>query len=245
MTIPYSADLYQAVVPGGMVTFRQLFETWYGSGIGQPVTGVTITITQAGAQTPVLGPTSDGFETADGVTYTYQWMPPAATPPGDYLAVLAGTGTSGVVTYTQAVTVAAPPALTPAPGIYATAAQYQAESGDTYTPVRIVQATLRRATEVIDRVMIGARYAVDQNSMPVDPGILDIFMRATCAQAEFQLASSDPAHVKSQYVSTSVGGVSVTRTKGAQDQAFPPLAPAAAQILQTAGGLPGAPLLGW
>jgi hypothetical protein len=104
---------------------------------------------------------------------------------------------------------------------------------------------MRRASEVIDRAMIGAVYRTDANSMPTDPGIMDVFMRATCAQCQFLLALNDPANVKSQYASTSMGGVSQTRTANAQGQAFPPLAPQAAVILQTAGALPGAPLLGW
>jgi hypothetical protein len=245
VSIPYSADLYQAVLPGGMVTFMQLFETYYGSGIAQQVTGTQITVTPAGSGTPLLGPTGTGVTSGDGMTFSYQWFPPVGTPPGDCLVTWSATGQNGTVTYTQAVTVAAPPSPTPAPGVYATAVQYQAETGDEYTPVSRVQIALRRASETIDRNMIGAAYTVDADQMPTDPGVIDVFMRATCAQAEFDLALNDPAHVKSQFTSTNVGGVSLTRAPGAQMQIFPPLAPRAAQILHTVGALPGAPLLGW
>jgi hypothetical protein len=244
--LPFGADLYQAVSPGGTVALIQMFETAVGSAIPQAVSGVTITITaaQAGAL-PAVGPTGAGLVSADEATFTYQWSPPASIVPGDYLAVFSATGPNGAVAYTQVVTVAAPPVLTPAPGVYATVAQYREEIGDSWTPDMRVQARLRRASETIDRAMIGAAYTVDANGMPIDPGIINVFMRATCAQVEFDLANNDPAGVKSQYSSTSVGGVSATRTARAQGQAFPPLAPAAAQILHTVGGLPGAPLLGW
>lgn len=245
MTIPFGADLYQAVSPGGTVTLTQTFETSRGSSIPQPVSDVTITITLAGNDAPAVGPTADGLQSTAESAFTYEWAPAAGTTPGDYVAVFAGTGPDGPVTYAQAVTVAAPPSLTPAPGTYATVDQYRAETADTWTPANRVQVTLRRASQTIDRALIGARYAVDASGMPTDPGIISVFMRATCAQAEFMIANNDPANVKSQYASTNVGGVSGTRTASAQGQVFPPLAPGAAEVLHTVGALPGAPLLGW
>lgn len=244
MPIPFTADLYQAVSPGGQVTLTQMFETTIGSAQAQAVSDPAITISAAGG-TAVVGPTAVGLVSADESTYTYVWSPPPTTPPGDYLAVFSGTGPNGAVAYTQAVTVAAPATLAPAPGVYASEGQYRDEIGDQHTPAARVQRALRRATETLDRCLIGAQYAVDANGMPTDPGILNVFMRACCAQAEFDLANNDPAHVKSQYASSSVGGISATRTASAQGQALPPLAPNAAQILQTVGALPGAPLLGW
>ena len=245
MTIPFSADLYQAVWPGGTVTLTQLFETFYGSQLPQPVSDPSITITAAAGGDPVLGPTSDGLTTTDEATYAYTWTPAASTAPGDYQAVFNGTGPGGLITYAQVITVAARAELTPAPGCYASVAQYRQFTGDQWTPTQRVQPALQAATETIDRSLIGARYAVDANAMPTDAGIQNVFMRATCAQAQFDIANNDPAHVKSQYSSVNVSGVSSTRTASAQGQVFPPLAPRAAQILQTVGALPGAPLLGW
>jgi hypothetical protein len=245
VTVPYSADLYQAVLPGGAVTFMQLFETYYGSGIPQQVSGVTITITPAGSSVALLGPTGTGITTGDSMTFSYQWLPAVSTPPGDCLVTWTATGLSGTVTYTQAVTVAVRPSATPSPGVYATIAQYQNWSGDTLTPGNLVAVTLRRASEVIDWALTGASYVTDADSMPTDPGIIDIFCRATCAQCQFMLANNDLANVKSQYAWTNMGTTQVTRTKSAQGQTFPPLAPHAAMILSTVGALPGAPLLGW
>ena len=245
MTIPFGADLYQAVSPGGTVTLTQMFETFTGSQLPQAVSGVTVTITPGAGGAAVVGPTSAGLVSADESTYTYVWNPAPTIAPGDYLVLLSGTGANGPVSYTQAVTVAAPPSLAPAPGQYASVAQFRHEIGDEWTPEIRVQRALKRASETIDRNLIGARYVVDANGMPTDPGIINILMRATAAQCAFDLANNDPDHVKSQYASTSVGGISATRTPSAQGQAFPPLAPNAAQILHTVGALPGAPLLGW
>lgn len=245
MTLPFSADLYQAVWPGGTVTLTQLFETFYGSQLPQPVSDAQITITPASGQQPVLGPTGEGLITTDEATYQYVWNPPSSTTPGLHLAVFTGIGPNGQITYNQAVNVGARAELSPAPGCYASVSQYRTETGDTWTPSARVQRALKDGSSTLDRAMIGARYVVDANAMPTDPGIAEVFMRAVCAQAEFVIANNDLSHVKSQYASTSVSGVSATRTASAQGQVFPPLAPRAAEILQNVGALPGAPLLGW
>jgi hypothetical protein len=244
MSVPYSSDIYQAVVPGGSVTFQQMFETSFGSGIEQPVTGVTVTITLAGSPPPLLGPTSAGVVAIDTATYSYTWNPAATVAPGNYLAAFTGTGPNGPIVYTQAVLVASPPSPVPMPGVYATLAQYQAWSGDSVTPASLVTPTLQRASEVLDYYLKGAVYATDADSMPTDAGVIDVFMRATCAQCQFMIALNDPAFVKSQYASTSMGGVALTRSQAAQGRMVP-LAPMAAVILGNAGVLPGAPLINW
>jgi hypothetical protein len=245
VTVPYSSDLYKAVLPGGAVIFTVMFETYYGSGQPQPVSNVSIAITLNGSSTPTLGPTSTGVVAADNASYSYQWLPGVTVAPGDYSVLWSAIGSSGTVTYTQAVTVAAAPAALPAPGVYASVAQYRSWSGDQFSPDDLVTVALRRGTEVIDRALIGAVYATDADGMPTDAGVLNVFMRATCAQAQFILANNDFANVKSQFASTSMGGVSQTRASSAQNQMFPPLAPQAAAILQVAGVLPGAPLVNW
>lgn len=246
MTLPYaSGDLYQAVQPGGSVILTQLFETFYGSGVPQPVTGPSVTVTPAGGGTAVYGPSGADLTTTDNATYTFQWFPAADTPAGDYLAAFTGTGLPGAVAYTQGVTVLPAPVLVPQPGSYATIGQYRIETGDMYTPEALIKPALRRATDVIDWALTGAVYPVDANGMPARADDAVIFMRATCAQVQFMLADNDPAGVKALYSSTTTGGVTASRTSSAQQQTFPRLAPAAAVILQNAGPLPGAPYVGW
>lgn len=246
MTLPYaSGDLYQGVQPGGSVTFTQLFETFYGSGIPQPVTGVSVTVTPVPSGSSVYGPSGADITTTDDATYMFQWFPAAGTEPGDYLVTFTATSQSGALTYTQAVTVTAPESLLPQPGAYATIAQYRTETGDQWTPDSLVGPVLRRATDVIDWAITGAVYPVDGNGMPSRAPDALLFARATCAQCQFMLADNDPTGVKAQYASTNAGGVSVSRTAAAQAQVYPRLAPAAAVILQNAGPLPGAPYVGW
>jgi hypothetical protein len=101
--------------------------------------------------------------------------------------------------------------------VYATVAQYQTFTHDQVTPTDIVQAALEAATEVINVALIGAVYPTDADRRPTNPEHIDVIMRATCAQAQFEIANDDPAHVKQFYASTSMGGVTLTRTQRAQD----------------------------
>lgn len=237
------------VLQGAQILLTQLFETYPGSGVAGAASGVQIQIAAAstpggGSGTPVPA-TSAGLTTPDGSSYSYTWSCLAAQAPGDYLVTWTGTVGGTLLTYGQSVTVAAVPASVPAPGQYATLAQYQAWSGDTSTPGQSVIVTLMRASEDIDCYLIGAVYAVNANGMPTDAMAIDAFMRAACAQCQFLLADNDPSGVKRQYTATSVSGVSATRSAAMTAMALPPLAPRAASILHTAGVLPNAVLVAW
>lgn len=179
--------------------------------------------------------------------FQYEWHVAANQAPGTYLVTWTGIRQSdnASVTYTQAVTVAADPESVPQPGLYASVAQYRAWSGDQYTPAQRVQVALQRATEQIDVALVAAVYRTDADGMPLDAMVANAFMRATSAQCQYILAVNDDAGVKREYSSTSVGGVSASRTASMQGLALPPLAPQALAILRVAGVLPAAPLVNW
>lgn len=245
MTVPVNLDIDSFVQPGGSIVLAAQFETFLQSGVEQPVSGVQITITPAEGGAAVVGPTSTGIIEVDSATYHYQWLPAATLTPDDYVATWTGTGPNGTLTITQAVRVVQPPSQTPIPGVYATLAQYRNYIKDTITPDWLVEAELVAASEVIDLAMIGAVYPTDADSMPTYPAHIDMFMRACCAQAHFQIGNADPANVKSQYASTSMAGATATRTQRAQGQILPPLAPRAALILRISGAQGTAPLISW
>lgn len=238
------------VVQGGQVVLYQQFETFVGSGYQAPASDVTIGITAAvgtpgaGSGTPVpIG--SDGIQPMGPANFSYTWACALEQTPGDYIVTWSGVVNGGTITYEQAVTVAAIATGTPAPGVYANVAQYQAWSGDTWTPAGRVQVMLQRASEDIDAALVAAVYPVNANGMPTDPMVIDLFTRATSAQCQFLLADNDPAGVKRQYSSTSMGGVSQSRVGSMTGLQMPPLAPRAAQILHVGGVLPSAPLISW
>jgi hypothetical protein len=243
VSMPYNQDNFSYVLPGGQITLRVVFQTYAWSGTEQPVSGVEVTIAPVTGGPPVFGPTSDGIVAASQASYSLDWRPDPSTVAGDYKVTWASE--SPAKTETQVVTVVALPAETPSPGVYATIAQYQLRTGDKFTPAERVRQLLIVASECIDEALIGAVYPTDADSMPTNPAHIDLFMRATIAQAEYLGALNDPAFVKSQYSSTSMGGVALTRTARAQGQIMPPLAPRAAQILHTGGALAAAHLVNW
>jgi hypothetical protein len=239
------------VFPGGLVTLRVQFETYVNSGQAASASGVTISIAASGASdagtgTPVPATAAGVLQLGDGL-YQFGWVVPDGQAPGSYLVTWSGTRlTDGMaVSYTQAVQVAADPLAVPLPGVYASAAQYRAWSGDTWTPSQRVTIALSRASEQMDVALIAAVYRVDADGMPQDAFVANCFMRATCAQAQYVIAVNDDANVKREYASTSVGGVSASRAAAMQARALPPIAPQALAILRVAGVLPAAPLISW
>jgi hypothetical protein len=245
VSMPDAQYNYSYVLPGGQITLTAVFQTTVWSGVEQPVSGVQITIAPAAGGPPVVGPASDGITTVDQATYTYQWLPPVTTPAGDYTVTWTAATPTGIAPITLGVTVVALPQETPSPGVYATVQQYRDETGDQLTPADRVTRLLRKASRTIDRALIGAVYPIDADDMPTTPAHIDLFMRATCEQCLFMAGNNDDAYLKSQYSTVSMDGVSQTRTARAQGQVLPPLAPAAAEILQTDGALAAAPLVNW
>lgn len=237
------------VLQGGQVILYQQFETFPGSGYAAAASSVTIGITAAaspgaGAGTPV--PTgSDGIQAAGFANYSYTWACDPEQVPGDYMVTWSGIVNGTTRTYKQAVTVASVATGTPAPGVYANPAQYQDWSGDMATPAARVQVMLRRASEDLDMALVAAVYPVNANGMPTDPMVIDLFSRACCAQCQYLLADNDPSGIKRIYSSTSMGGVSQSRTASMTGLQMPPLGPRAAQILHVGGVLPSAPLISW
>lgn len=238
------------VFPGGSTLLEVQFDTYINSGIACQASNVTLGITASGAAdggegTP-LAPSSDITELGMGL-YSYTWDVPDSQTPGTYLATWTGTRVtdSETVEYVQVINVAAATIPVPIPGVYASVLQYQAWSGDTWTPPSRVQIALQRASEQIDIALVAAVYRTDADGMPLDAEVANVLVRATSAQAQYLIAVNDDANVKREYSSLSVGGISSSRTSRMQSMAMPPIAPQALAILRVAGVLPSAPLINW
>lgn len=83
----------------------------YAGGPGANLTGLTLTVTEVGDSSPVLGPLSAGISHPANGLYAYSWATSVDTPAGDYTVVWDGTDAdlepvqaSEVVTITGAVT---------------------------------------------------------------------------------------------------------------------------------------------
>jgi hypothetical protein len=130
--------------------------------------------------------------------------------------------------------------------VYAAISDYRTNTGDTITPDPRVTQLLQMASYAMDRAMTGAVYVTDATTLlPTDPIVIDIFVRATCAQAKFINSLADDDGVDARLDSVSIGGISVHRAAGTTALALPPLGPQALQILQIEGALPQTGLMGW
>ncbi|HEY1820413.1 MAG TPA: hypothetical protein VGG83_10820 [Trebonia sp.] len=129
--------------------------------------------------------------------------------------------------------------------VYATVADYQAATGDTYTLPARVTILLRRASRCIDRGAIAATYPTDPQGYPADAALIDTFMQATCEQAMFMRDLDDDSGAKARMDVVKVGSLSFNRAKGTAGLALAPLGPGALEILQLAGVVPTAPYSGW
>ena len=250
-TMAVYANAASDVFPGGEIQFQVLFETAINTGVACEATGVTVgiaasTAADSGSGTPVATTGTGVTELGMGL-FSYTWSVLESQAPGSYLVTWTGTRLSDntVTTYTQAVNVAASPESVPLPGVYASVQQYRNWSGDTWTPADIITVKLQRATEDIDVALVAAVYRTDADGMPLDPQLANVLMRATSAQVQYLLAVNDDSGIKREYSSTSIGGVSATRSARMQGGALPPLAPRALAIMRVAGILPSAPLVNW
>lgn len=129
--------------------------------------------------------------------------------------------------------------------IYATLANYQAWSSDVITPPARVTWLLARASEDIDRALIGAVYPVDVNGMPTNASDIQVFQDATCAQVAFRIELSDDTGAAARNDSTSIGGISIHRAAGTAALAMPPVGPEALKILHLAGAVGVAAMTNW
>lgn len=125
--------------------------------------------------------------------------------------------------------------------IYATAAEYATYSGQT-APAD-VDRQLRRASEVVDDVLLAAVYDVDAAGMPTASDVVGALSDAACAQVEYWAAVGEDVDTAGPVQAVSIGSVSLTYGAGA-DRAGPSrVAPRAVRHLARAGLLADRPLL--
>lgn len=126
--------------------------------------------------------------------------------------------------------------------VYATLADYRNAIHD--QDAVISDGLLAQASLVVDELVMGAVYVVDDDDMPTDTGVLEALSDATCAQAQWMDATGDTTGVGDvmEVESASIGSVSysgahrvaaVSRTASGR-----PVAAATIAVLRVAGMSP-------
>lgn len=121
------------------------------------------------------------------------------------------------------------------PQPYATVEDYLDWVGDLTPYEQPRPSTMRKASDLISSVLIGAVYATDEDGNATHPTIVEALRDATCAQVEFWDETGDESGASSVWQSASIGGASYTRAAGG---ARLPVAPAAVLTLRRVGLLP-------
>lgn len=124
--------------------------------------------------------------------------------------------------------------------VYATSTDLTEWYGDEPIPSD-ADRLLARASELIDELLIAARYKVDDAGMPTDPKTVETLRDATCAQVHYLDEVGDDTGAAQQFMSSTLG--SATYTRGRASAAIGGsggrYAPHAATLLRNAGLLPG------
>lgn len=102
---------------------------------------------------------------------------------------------------------------------------------------------LRHASALIDEYTRTARYDVDDDALPTDENVIAALRDATCAQAEFWLASDEEDDILGPLQSLAIGNVQAFTGEGVNRVSPMYLAPRAARILRNAGLIPNEPIL--
>jgi hypothetical protein len=99
-----------------------------------------------------------------------------------------------------------------------------------------VSRLLEEASDDLDGVLVGARYATDDSGMPTDAAVQTALRKACERQVHWLMDRDDETGATSDVQSMTTGSRSVTRRTGANAAATTPqLGPRAAQALRTSG----------
>ncbi|MEV5289924.1 hypothetical protein AB0K64_01625 [Streptomyces sp. NPDC053741] len=96
---------------------------------------------------------------------------------------------------------------------YATEAEFTDFLAPDTSPAQ-ARRLLETASDLIDELLIGAVYAVDDQGNPADPAVADTFAKAVCHQAQYMAETGDETGANANVSSLSQGGLSITRSLG-------------------------------
>ncbi|SNR44152.1 hypothetical protein SAMN06265360_10626 [Haloechinothrix alba] len=103
---------------------------------------------------------------------------------------------------------------------------------------------LKRASLLVDGLLIGASYNTDTNEQPTDASVADALLDATVIQAAYWHHNGLPDEGAGRYGSVSIGSVSLSRGEGAPSAGSfdgQTVAPGVRTVLQLAGLVPVRP----
>ncbi|WP_405459717.1 hypothetical protein OG786_20970 [Streptomyces sp. NBC_00101] len=96
---------------------------------------------------------------------------------------------------------------------YATEAEFADFLAPEAAPA-LARRLLETASGLIDELLIGAVYAIDDDGNPADAAVADAFTKAVCHQAQYMAVTGDETGANANVSSLAQGGLSITRSLG-------------------------------
>ncbi|MFJ3665067.1 hypothetical protein ACIPSE_01285 [Streptomyces sp. NPDC090106] len=97
---------------------------------------------------------------------------------------------------------------------------------------------LAKASRRLDRLLIGAVYETDDNDLPTDPELIEVFREAVCIQAQYIADLGDETGAMANVSQMELGNQKIVRAISVVGSGTPRVAPDLLDLLQAKGLLP-------
>ncbi|MCX5234441.1 hypothetical protein OG824_04230 [Streptomyces prunicolor] len=94
---------------------------------------------------------------------------------------------------------------------------------------------LNRASKRLDSVLIGAVYETDENGLPTDPDLVEVFREAVCIQAQYIADLGDETGAMANVSQMSLGNQQIVRAISVVGNGTPRVSPDMLELLQVEG----------
>ncbi|GAA5078606.1 head-tail connector protein [Streptomyces similanensis] len=102
---------------------------------------------------------------------------------------------------------------------------------------------LERASTKLDRLLMGAVYKTDDDSLPLDPALAAVFRKAVCIQAQYIDSLGDETGAMANVSQMSLGNQQIVRALSVVGSGTPRVSPDLVDLLRTEGLLPIRPYI--
>jgi len=94
---------------------------------------------------------------------------------------------------------------------------------------------LTKASRRLDRLLIGAIYETDEDGLPTDPDLIEVFREAVCIQAQYIADLGDETGAMANVSQMELGNQKIVRAISVVGSGTPRVAPDLLDLLQTKG----------
>ncbi|MFI2757829.1 hypothetical protein ACH5A3_02965 [Streptomyces echinatus] len=97
---------------------------------------------------------------------------------------------------------------------------------------------LERASTKLDQLLIGAVYKTDDDGLPLDPALAEVFREAVCIQAQYIASLGDETGAMANVSQMSLGNQQIVRAISVVGSGTPRVSPDLVALLRVKGLLP-------